>query len=251
MLRVEDMACILRESRSCRVILPAAKNEGDEAMEKHPRFHVVLHGRKVGPYDRRTIVGMRIKGALASAHVLIDADGNQLTVADLIGRKPRSNDFQPNRTSAHSTVRAIYPASLGGVSGQGHGIPPFQGEVEARVQNDALRIAGRFRKGFGWKEDRVKLALKDIVHARVRGSEVELGVQLRVGEPLHVLRLELFTSDAAAELVKWLPSATPWPQGLPSAATTAPANQHLLWLVVGSATFLIGMLMAVVVARRL
>jgi hypothetical protein len=220
-------------------------------MGKHPLFHVVLHGRKVGPYDRRTIVGMRIKGTLASAHVLIDTDGIQLTVADLIGRRPRANDFQPNRTGGHSIVQATYPASLSAVSGAGHGIPAFQGEVEARVQNDALRIAGRFRKGFGWKEDRVKLPLQRIVHARTRGSEVELGFRLQEGEPLRVLRLELFTPDAAAELVKWLPAATAWPQGLPVPGPAVLANQQMLWLLVGGATFLASVLLAVVVARRL
>jgi len=29
-------------------------------------YHVLLEGRKVGPYDRRTIVGMRIKKTLTS-----------------------------------------------------------------------------------------------------------------------------------------------------------------------------------------
>ena len=78
----------------------------------NPVYHVVLEGRTIGPYDRRTIVGMRIKKTLTSDHVLIDSGGAQLTVADLIGRKPRSNDFHPNRTGGFSLVQATYPASL-------------------------------------------------------------------------------------------------------------------------------------------
>jgi hypothetical protein len=220
-------------------------------MDKDPLFHVVLEGRKVGPYDRRTIVGMRIKGALDSDHVLVDTDGNRLTVASLIGRRPRSNDFQPNRTGGFSIVQATFPASLRSVSGRGHGIPAFHGEVEARVQNDALRVAGRFRKGLGWKDDRVKLPLKDIVHARVRGSEVELGLRGPDDQPLHIVRLELFTPDAASELVGWLPSATPWPPGLASDGPVAVAGQHVLWVSVASTSFVVFVVLAVLLARRL
>jgi hypothetical protein len=217
-------------------------------MGKQLLFHVVLQGRKVGPYDRRTIVGMRIKGTLDSAHVLIDTDGNQITVADLIGRRAGDDDFQPNRTAGQSVVQATYAASLRGVSGRGHGIPAFHGEVELRVQNDALRIAGRFRKGLGWKEDRVKLPLKDIIHASARGSEVELGLRVADGSGLHALRLELFTADTAAELVSRLPVATAWPQGKPRDAVVV---SSMPWLLVGRAALVAGVVLVLVLAWRL
>jgi hypothetical protein len=220
-------------------------------MEKQPLFHVVLHGRKVGPYDRRTIVGMRIKGTLDSDHVLIDTDGNQLSVADLIGTRPRANDFQPNRTSGYSIVQATYPASLRSVTGKGHAIPAFQGEVEARVQNDVVRIAGRFRKGIGWKEDRVKLPLKDIAHARVRGTEVELGVRVGEGRPLQVVRLELFSTDAAGDMLGWLPDVAPWPAGLASVGPAVLPGKQVLWLSVASASSLIVVVLVVLLSRRI
>jgi hypothetical protein len=116
-----------------------------------PLFHVLLEGRKVGPYDRRTIVGMRIKKTLTSDHVLIGVDGTQLTVADLIGR-PAPKPFNAERSGSFSIVHATFPASLLEVEGNGIDIPAFKGEMEARVQADVLRLAGRFRRGLGWKE---------------------------------------------------------------------------------------------------
>ena len=50
----------------------------------NPVYHVVLEGRTIGPYDRRTIVGMRIKKTLTSEHTVVTADGVQLTVGDLL-----------------------------------------------------------------------------------------------------------------------------------------------------------------------
>jgi hypothetical protein len=178
-----------------------------------PLYRVVLHGRDVGPYDRRTIVGMRIKKALTSDDVLLASDGSRLTVADLLRTRPREGSFQPNKTTTYSLVQATFSACLLQVRGRGTAIPPFKGEVEARIQTDVLRIAGRFRKGFTWKEDRVKLPLKDIVHARVRNSTVDLWLKSDGARDYQRLTIELFTPEAAGEFVDWLPNATPWTGG--------------------------------------
>ena len=66
----------------------------------------------MGPYDRRTIVGMRIKKTLTSQHELVTAEGARLTVADLLGAPPRDNNFQPNRSGSYSLVQARYSAAL-------------------------------------------------------------------------------------------------------------------------------------------
>lgn len=217
-----------------------------------PLFHVVLDGRKVGPYDRRTIVGMRIRATLSSDHVLIDAGGTQLTVGDLIGRpRPPKADFTPQRTGGYSTVRACYPGSLRSCVGHGIDVPAFQGEIEVRVQPDVLRLAGRHRKGFSWHDDRVKLPLKDIVHARARGTEVDLA--LRAGEQrLQRVTLELFSPAVAEEFLQWLPNAAAWPEGeLPVRGSRGKPGQHLLWMSVAGATLAVGVVLAVVLAQRL
>lgn len=214
-------------------------------------YHVLLEGRTVGPYDRRTIVGMRIKHALEGEHVLIGTDGTQLTVSDLIGRKPPPA-FNPDRSGSFSVVQATYPAGLVEVRGRGMEIPAFKGEIEARVQGDVLRLAGRFRQGLGWKEDRVKVVLKDVAHARVTGTQVDLWLRGDQADPLQRISLELFTPEAAGELVDWLPAATPFPDS--PAAKSARAGgpgAHGLWIAVVAGTVVVGLMMAVVLFRRL
>ena len=191
-------------------------------------YHVLLEGRSVGPYDGRTIVGMRIKKALTSEDLLVGSDGTRLTVGDLI--QGRSAPFRPGRTGGFSVVQATYPANLLAVEGAGIDIPRFKGEVEARVQGDVLRLAGRFRHHLRWKEGRVKIVLKDVVHAAVKGTQADLW--LRTGRPgLQRISLEMFAHEAAGELVNWLPAAT----ALPPSSAAAPAGiraraPHALWI---------------------
>jgi hypothetical protein len=180
-------------------------------------YHVLLEGRKVGPYDRRTIVGMRIKKALRNEHVLIKQGGGHLTVADLIeARSPVP--FNPSRSGSFSKVQATYSASLIGTRGRGLAVPRFKGEVEARVQGDVLRIAGRCRRALRWKDERVKIVLKHVVHACASGSRVDLWLRNRDNERLQLIALELFMADTAAELVGWMPAATPPPDAARSPA---------------------------------
>jgi hypothetical protein len=220
-----------------------------------PLYHVLLEGGKVGPYDRRTIVGMRIKKTLTSEHMLIDGSGMRLTVADLIGRRAGANDFQPNRSGSFSIVQATYPASLVEVQGKGFHIPGFRDEIEARVQGEVLRIAGRFRHRLRWKEGRIKLPLADVAHVRVAGSQVDLWLRTGDGTALQRVALELFTHDAAAEFVRWMPQATPWPEpGTSRPAAAAPAkasvHAHALWISIASVALVIGVVLAVLLRSR-
>jgi hypothetical protein len=195
-------------------------------------YHVVLEGRKVGPYDRRTIVGMRIKKALTSDHVLIGADGGRLTVADLIGRSP-AVAFQPDLSGSFSSIQARYPAWLVHVRGRGDlEIPRFKGEIEARVQGDRLRLAGRFRNGFGWKDGRVKIPMTDVLHARVAGSQVELWLRCAQPAKLRHLALELFTPEVAVEFVGRLPAtaASPASAAAVQRTTSAAAGYGAFWV---------------------
>jgi hypothetical protein len=195
---------------------------------------------------------MRIKKALTSDHVLIGTDGSQLTVADLIGTRPPPKPFNPERSGGFSVVYATFAAALLAVEGKGADVPSFKGEMELRVQREVLRLAGRFRKGLGWKEDRVKLPVKDVVHARVAGSQVDLWLRTdaRKTAPLQRIALELFTPEAAGELVNWLHGATPWPEA--AAAGELPAgrsSQVLLW-VAGAGVVAVVLVLAALIHRR-
>lgn len=225
-------------------------------------YHVLLGSRTVGPFDRRTIVGMRIKKTLTSDHVLIGTDGTQLTVRDLIGRRPAPH-FQPERSGGYSVVQATLAASLLEVDGPGMWIPKFKGEVQARVQTEVLRIAGRFRRRLRWKEDRVKLPLKDIVHAGLKGSQVELWLRNAGQDRLQRIALELFTAESACEQVDCLPRATPYPEATSTAAGSvltpaalpirrggASAASNGLWIAVVAASVVLALMVAVLVLRR-
>jgi len=223
-------------------VYPVRQNKRDEGdTVEQPHFHLVLDGRRMGPYDRRTIVGMRIRQTIGSDQRVVGSDGVERSVGDLI-REGRP-DFQPQRTASFGPVLATYPGCLRKVSGRGIAIPKFQGELEVRVQADVLRIAGRFRQGLRSKETRVKLPLQEIVHASACGSEVNLG--LRATSGVQRVRLDLLSEASAAELLRWLPNASPWPER----RRTGAGQVGLMWAA-GAATFVVLVLVGAVLASR-
>lgn len=177
-------------------------------------YHVLLDGGQVGPYDRRTIVGMRIRKALRSRDVVVAADGRRLTVRELV-HKPAEIGVRPEHNGSYSVVQAIHAATLVEVDGPGCCVvPPFRGDLEVRVQTRVLRIEGRHREGRAWKQDRLKIPLEQVVHAGVRGRLVDLGLVGETGAFPQRLTLDLRTPAAAADLVAAMPNATDWPAGL-------------------------------------
>jgi hypothetical protein len=223
------------------------------------RYHVLLQERRLGPYDRRTIVGMRVKKALDSDDLLEASDGARLTVAELVnggtpepGYAEASFPGLPSGGTTHSVVQAMHAADLLGVEGRGYAMPPFKGEVELRVQTRVLRLAGRLREGLAWKEDRVKFPLQDVIHARLHGSVVELGVRAPDGLGLQRLRLDLRTRDAAGELVESLPHTVPWPGSEPLAGRSRQrgAGQPLAWGAVAAAVVAVAAILLWVALHR-
>ena len=226
----------------------------------NPLYHVLVgEGRRLGPFDRRTIVGMRVKKTLKSDSVLEGADGAQLTVAELVRQsapvavdvpvEAPSDDIvvagdssQPGRTgTSYSVVQGIHSARLLEVEGAGYEIPPFKGELEVRVQTRALRISGRFREGLAWREDRVKFPLEQIPHARLRGTIVDLWVRSADQARPQRVSLDLLTREAAGELAESLPLSSPYPGSEPLAARAVRSGAHpLLWAAVVGAAMVVG-----------
>lgn len=215
-------------------------------------YHVLHEGRRLGPFDRRTIVGMRVKKTLSSDSVLLGADGSRTTVRELVRQgqpdlpaapqsdSPVSSGFGSSGQAplsgsgggSYSVIQGIHAAQLLEVEGKGYAIPPFKGELEVRVQTKVLRVSGRFREGLAWKEDRVKFPLQDIAHARLRGTVVDLWI--RIGNPSGTQRvsLDLLTPEAAGELAESLPHTAPYPGSEPLAARPrggAAAVHPLMW----------------------
>ena len=223
-------------------------------------YHVLHEGRRMGPYDRRTIVGMRVKKTLSSDQVVVAADGAEMTVGELVHgglapmpRRVEDDTLTPARVGgSYSVVEGIYPANLLEVEGAGYSVPAFKGEIELRVQTKVLRLAGRFRDGLAWKEDRVKFPLPDIQHARLRGNVVDLWVRVAEQGGLQRISLDLLTRDAAGELAGALPHAAPYPGSEPLAARPPGGGTHpWLWaVVVGTAVFVTMVLVWVLLHRR-
>lgn len=226
----------------------------------NPLYHVLVgEGRKLGPFDRRTIVGMRVKKTLKSDSLLVASDGAQLTVAELVrqsapvavdvpvevpsdGLVVAGDSSQPGRAgSSYSVVQGIHAAQLLEVQGSGYEIPPFKGEIEVRVQTRALRISGRFREGLAWREDRVKFPLEDIPHARLRGTIVDLWVRSAGQAEAQRVSLDLLTREAAGALAESLPLSSPYPGSEPLASRAVRSGTHpLLWAAVVGAAILVG-----------
>lgn len=220
---------------------------------ENPLYHVLLEGRPMGPYDRRTIVGMRIKKALTSAHVVVTAKGVRLTVADLVKVDRGDRPFQPSRSGSYSVVQALHAGALVEAEPGGFAIPSFRGEVEVRVQTKALRLAGRHRQGLAWKNDRINIPVGCIAHARARGSLADVALRAAPGGPLQRLTLELFTPEVAAGFVETLQAAEPWPVSLPAstASTSQPRGPHpMLWAAVVGALIVVSAVLAWALARR-
>ena len=210
---------------------------------EHPLYHVLLEGRRVGPYDRRTIVGMRIKKTLTSDHVVLAGNGERLTVRELVKQGPLDGTFEASRSGSYSVVQAVHSAAL--VEAQGAAIPRFRGEIEVRLQTKALRLAGRWRERMRWREDRVKIPLSDLAHARARGSMVDLGLRPGGAGKLQRVTLELFAPEAAGELVAALPQLAPWPEVVKRVKSSRVVRgpHPLVWgAVVGTALVVGGLL---------
>jgi hypothetical protein len=205
------------------------KDDKDRRLEE-TLYHVMLAGQKLGPFDRRTIVGMRVRKTLTSKDVLESSDGRRLSVAQLVRQTPAEPPpsepaFAPPGRSSYSVIQAVHTADLLEVRGSGYPVPPFKGELEVRVQTKVLRISGRFREGLDLKEDRVKFPLVDIIHARLQGNVVDLGVRPPSGDGLQRLRLTLRTRESAGELVEALPHTVPWPGSEPLAGRSGRATR--------------------------
>lgn len=190
-----------------------------------PNYHVLLDGRTVGPYDRKTIVGMRIKRMLTGDHLLVAADGSRLTVRELVGGTSGSPSARRD-ASGRSPVVGTSTGILLEAARRGVPIPAFKGELEVRVHTDVLRLAGRRRRGFGWKHDRVKIALADVAHARAKGPRVDVWLQPPGSKQPQRLALHMFTAEAAEELLAWLPPAATDPDQ-PAAARVRAAEVRL------------------------
>jgi hypothetical protein len=175
-------------------------------------YRVMLNDKQVGPFDRRTIVGMRIKKLLGNNVALLRSDGLQLTVAQLMMDRLEMADHQGGvHHPAGAPVSGLWPTftvHFGG-SWRGAGALGYIGKGELRFQGDVLRLTGQ-RKGrwFSTKQERIKLPIHTLASAQASVNDAcVLELVFKPGQPAvptsgrRPVQLRLDDIDAVNELL--------------------------------------------------
>jgi hypothetical protein len=132
-------------------------------------YRLLLQNRQLGPFERRTIVGMRMKKLVPKETKVLRSDGLMMTVAQLLADRLEQTDLATGRIPVASVLAsALWPTftvDFGG-SWLRAGAFGFVGKGELRCQDDVLRMNGQ-RKSLlrGNKLERLKVALTDIRQA--------------------------------------------------------------------------------------
>ncbi len=144
------------------------------------KYALLVDGRRVGPFDRRTLVGMRVKMLVEDHQTVIRSDNLQMTVASLVADRFEMTDaftVGPNGVvalppaAAASGLWPVFIVNFGGGALRS-GAFGFSGVGEMRYQGDLLRMTGR--RGLLTKsEERIKLELSGVEAVRYVGTAVE------------------------------------------------------------------------------
>jgi hypothetical protein len=133
------------------------------------RYHLLVGERQLGPYDRKTIVGMRIKKLIDNNLQVKRSDGHAMTVAQLLADRFEMMDAESLHKQAVSPpASGIWPTFL--INCGGSLIKPgalgFIGKGELRFQGDHLRISANRKSGFvSTRQERTKMPLSALVSA--------------------------------------------------------------------------------------
>lgn len=182
-------------------------------------YRLLLQDKQIGPFDRRTIVGMRIKKIVASNVAVLRSDGLMMNVSQLMADRLEMADpvtgHLPSMPGPASEMWPTFLVNFGG--GLRPGAMGFVGAGELRYQGDALRLSGQRKTGIWRKKlDRVKLALTDIASFDQHFAKPNVvTITLRQGHPLAPVgkdrSVSLVLEDAAAtqELVAMVRAGLP------------------------------------------
>jgi hypothetical protein len=156
-------------------------------------YRLLLENRQVGPFDRHTIVGMRMKKLVPKDTSVLRSDGLLMTVAQLLADKseranPQTGQLNSDLAPLPSALWPTFLVHFGG-SGVRTGALGFVGKGELRFQGDLLRVSGQ-RANTKWgtllgsKFERIKIAISDIAAIDALADTSQLQLILRVGHPL-------------------------------------------------------------------
>ncbi len=152
------------------------------------RYQLLVGNKQLGPYDRKTVVGMRIKKLIDNELQTRRSDGHLMTVAQLLADRFEMADAESLHQQATSPpASGIWPAFL--IDCGGSLIKPgaigFIGKGELRFQGDHLRITANRKAGFvSTKVERMKLPLVSLASACAETAQTAIIVlRLKPGFP--------------------------------------------------------------------
>lgn len=183
------------------------------------RYQLLVGEQKLGPYDRRTIVGMRIKNLIDSHLPVNRSDGHSMTVAQLVADRFEMADADSLQKQAVSPpASGIWPAFLMDCGGSllKPGALGFIGKGELRFQGDHLRITANRKAGFmSTRADRVKLPLISLAAAHADSAKPSIvvlrlkpnfpGVPEGIGSLAHIKLDDDYAVRELLELINFKP----------------------------------------------
>ncbi len=133
------------------------------------RYQLLLGDRPIGPYDRRTIVGMHVRNLIDKELQVRRSDGHVMTVAQLMADRFEMADTETlQRHTAAPPASGVWPTFLIDCGGSliKAGALGFIGKGELRFQGDFLRVSANRKSGFvAVRQERTKVFLSALASA--------------------------------------------------------------------------------------
>lgn len=176
------------------------------------KYSLFANGKPLGPYERRMIVGMRVRKIIASDHMLWRDDGVEMSVAQLM--QDRDESTPASVAHDHFALSTLGPPSSGmwpqfnvryGGSAAKPGAWGFSGNGHVSYHGDELRFKGQRRnKNLGMSRYEESLPLAAIADSQCMDCILQISLQpgLAFGDKQQdtLLHLEFATPQEAAEL---------------------------------------------------
>lgn len=176
------------------------------------KYSLFVNGKPLGPYERRMIVGMRVRKIIASDQMLWRDDGVEMSVAQLV----RDKDESTHASVAHDHVAlSTLGAPTSGMWPQfsvrfgGSAMKPgawgFSGNGQVSYHGDELRFKGQRRnKNLGMSRFEESLPLSTVEHVQTLDCVLQIrllpGLTFGSSNEDNLLHLEFATSYEANEL---------------------------------------------------
>ncbi len=142
------------------------------------RYHLLVGERQLGPYDRKTIVGMRIKKLIDDHLKLKRSDSHVMTVAQLLADRFEMADAQSlQKYAASPPASGIWPTFLINCGGSlmKPGALGFIGRGELRFQGDFLRLTANRKSGIvSTRHERTKIPLSTLISATSHAQQAHI-----------------------------------------------------------------------------